>query len=420
MRVVSLKNARYNNHIRKECMMKNNIDTNFERALVTLLVSRLNEPRKFIQIVTGPRQTGKTTAIRQALRKTSLPHRYASADMAQAQSQEWLKTEWRQARDLISETSPTALLVVDEIQNVDQWSSVVKLLWDEDAWSGIDLRVVLSGSSSLLLQKGLSESLMGRFELLPSTHWTYSEMRTAFGFSIKDFFLFGGYPAGAALRGDADRWNRYINDAVVEATLSKDVFQMENIRKPALMRKLFLLGCKYSAQEISYRKLLGQLDDKGNTSTIAHYLDLLASAGLLCGIQKYDANELNVRKSSPRLMVFDTSLISATAHQAEDLLNNPELKGHLVESAVGTYLLAKSKTEMFDVFWWRDDNREVDFVIRKGDNITALEVKSGRIKDTKGLYIFRQRYPEARPLVVGDRNVSIEDFLSGNVPLFIG
>jgi len=394
-------------------------DLNYERVLVEKLVSRMSEPRKFIQIVTGPRQTGKTTAIKQALQKTKLPQRYASADLAYAQPQGWLKAEWQQARDMISVSNPAALLVIDEIQNVEQWSTIVKTLWDEDAWTGLDLRVVLTGSSSLLLQKGLSESLMGRFEILPSTHWTFSEMRSAFGFTINEFLCFGGYPAGATLHEDTDRWRQYISDSVVEATLSKDVFQMENIRKPALMRKLFSLGCKYSAQEVSFRKILGQLDNKGNAATIAHYLDLLAAAGLLCGIQKFNPSELNVRKSSPQLMVFDTSLISVSAHQTESLLADPEMKGHIVESAVGAYLLARSREEYFDVFWWREDNREVDFVIKKGDAITAIEIKSGRIKDTKGLFTFKQKYPDARALVVGDINVSLEDFLTGDIPLFL-
>jgi len=399
--------------------MKNNKNADFERDLAVILTSRMNEPRKFMQVVMGPRQTGKTTAINQALNKISLPYRYASADISYAQPGEWLRTEWQQARGLLNESNRSALFIIDEVQNIEQWSSVVKSLWDEDARSGIDLRVVLSGSSSLLIQKGLAESLMGRFELLHSTHWTFTEMQKAFGFSLDEFLINGGFPAGASLFKDTDRWKQYINDAVIEATISKDVFQMEDIRKPALLRKLFLLGCSYSAQELSYRKILGQLDDKGNTSTVVHYLELLATAGLLCGIQKYSTNELNVRKSSPRLMVFDTSLISATSSSIENLLSDPAQKGHLIESAVGAYLLAKSKHDSFDVFWWRDDNNEVDFVIRKGHMVTAIEVKSGRIKNINGLIEFTRKFPDSRPLIIGDSNLSIKDFLSGEVPLFV-
>jgi predicted AAA+ superfamily ATPase len=390
----------------------------YERDIVNTLVSRLNEPRKFIQIITGPRQTGKTTAIRQALAKVDLPQRYVSANTAATHVGDWLKLEWQQARNLITPTNPSAILVIDEVQNVEQWSSVVKSLWDDDAWSGIDLRVILSGSSSLLIQKGLSESLMGRFETLYSTHWSYPEMHDAFGYDFDDFLWYGGYPAGAFLKDDFDRWSSYVNDAIIEATLSKDIFQMEEIRKPALMRKLFILGCQYSAQEVSYRKIQGQLDDSGNSATIAHYLNLLESAGLLCGIHKFNPNNLTSRKSSPRFMVFDTSLMSVTSGKTKDYLNNPDVRGHYVESAVGTYLLSRSKTDKFAINWWRESDHEVDFVVEKGAQVKALEVKSGRIKNTKGLIAITNKYPEIRPIIVGDSNTPVEVFISNDIPMF--
>ncbi|MDR0308702.1 MAG: ATP-binding protein [Coriobacteriales bacterium] len=395
------------------------IPEEFERKLVSTITARMHEPRRFMQIVTGPRQTGKTTAIKQALRKTAVPYRFASADVIATQSSEWLESEWQQARDLVSSNNAPALIVLDEVQNIRQWPSTVKALWDEDAWTGTDLRVVLSGSSTLLLQKGLSESLTGRFEILRSTHWSYPEMRQAFNYSFQDFLSFGGYPAGAALKSDPERWKSYMIDAVIETTLSRDVLQMEDVRKPALLRKLFILGCQFSAQELSYRKILGQLDDRGNAETIAHYLDLLNSAGLLCGMQKYDRKGLNTRKSSPRLMVFDTGLLSAASPNSEKLLNDPEMRGHFVESAVGAYLLAQSKVDRFEVFWWREGDKEVDFVISQGDKLTALEVKSGRVKNTQGILAFQRLYPEARLLVIGDRNNSLEDLLSGKIPLFV-
>lgn len=390
----------------------------YERKLVSTIMNRLQEPRRFLQVVTGPRQTGKTTAIKQALRKISLPYRVASADLRAIRASEWLATEWQQARTLITEKTPSAVLVIDEVQNVEQWSTSVKALWDEDAWSGIDLRVVISGSSSLLLQKGLGESLMGRFELLRSTHWSLSEMQEAFGYDLDDFLLYGGYPAGSLFASDTDRWSWYMNDAIVEATLSRDILQMEDVRKPALLRKLFLLGCQYSARELSYRKILGQLDDKGNTATIAHYLDLLSHAGLLCSLQKYDDKDLNTRKSSPRLMAYDTALMTATSGiRVPLLLGEPDKRGHLIESAVGAYLLARGAVEHFDVFWWREGNLEVDFVLRKGTVLVAIEVKSGRVKSAGGLQEFTNRYPTAIPLVVGDRNTAVESFLLGKIPL---
>lgn len=386
----------------------------YERVLVSRIADRIKEPRKFIQIVTGPRQTGKTTAIRQAVAKLNMPYRVASADRLASQSAEWIEAEWVQARNLAWESTSGALLIIDEVQNIDQWSSVVKALWDEDSWSNADLKVILSGSSSLLIRKGLSESLMGRYELLHSTHWSYSEMRSAFDYSFEDFLLYGGYPGAAALKGNEARWLHYVNDAIIEATLSKDVLQMEDVRKPALLRSLFYLGAQYSAQELSYRKILGQLNDKGNTTTAAHYLSLLSHAGLLCGLQKYDPKDLSVRKSSPRFLVYDTSLMSATAPSFKTLSEEPQ-RGHLIESAVGAYLLAQAELKHFDLLWWRDGADEVDFVVKHKAGVTAIEVKSGRIKNTHGLEVFHKRFPQSKLLVIGDRNTSVEDFLAGKV-----
>lgn len=390
----------------------------FEQELVGQLENRLGEQRRFIQIVTGPRQTGKTTAIRQTLSHLDMPYRIAMADRELAPGDAWLESEWMQARTLASGGTP-AVLIVDEIQKVPQWPTTVKRLWDEDTWNEVPLHVILSGSSSLLIQKGLSESLAGRFELLHLTHWGFREMREAFGYSLDDFLLYGGYPGAAPLHGDADRWLDYMCGSIIDATISKDVLQMEDVRKPELMQRLFYLGAQYSAQEISYRKLLGQLDDKGNTDTIAHYLALLSGAGLMQGLQKYSAKALESRRSSPRLMVQDTSLmVAANGGRPSAMLEDPAMRGHLVETAVGASLLARAQNERFEVFWWRDGSLEVDFVLRKGQAVTAIEVKSGRIKDLRGMTAFLERNPGARPLVVGDVNTSLESFLMGEVPLF--
>lgn len=378
----------------------------------------MHEQRQFIQMLIGSRQTGKSTAIRQALDHMGLPCHAALASIDHS-SRDWLRAQWIQARNLITEASPSALLVIDEVQLVSQWSAVVKELWDEDAWNAVDLRVVLSGSSSLLLQKGLTEGLTGRFEIIHSPHWSYLECKEAFGYSLDDFLLFGGYPGGAPLKSDEQRWLAYLNDAVIDPSISKDVIALDEVRKPALMRKLFQIGAPYSGQELSFRKILGQLDDAGNTTTIAHYLDLLNYAGLLCGLQKFDTKLLREKASSPRLMVYDTALMAATYGPYRDfLLTDPERKGRLVESAVGAFLLARSKVEHFDVRWWREGVHEVDFVLVKGDAITALEVKSGRVKSLKGLSAFVSRNPQAKTLIVGSHACPLETFLTGDVKLF--
>jgi len=390
----------------------------FARDLVAQVVDRLNESRRFIQIVSGPRQTGKTTAVTQALEKVKLPQRFVSADDPNSSSVEWLKNEWEIAR--IPAKDGEAILVVDEVQKIRNWSAIVKLLWDEDSRLRVPLKVVLTGSSTLLLQKGLSESLMGRYEVLNCPHWSYSECKTAFGYNLDEFLLFGGYPGAAPLIKDESRWAHYIGTSIVEPTISQDILMMEEVRKPALLRSLFMMGTAYSAQELSYTKMLGQLNDAGNTVTLAHYLDLLGKACILTGLQNYSGNKVRIRKSSPRLMVFDTSLMTyVEGADRKTLLNNTARRGHLVESAVGAYLLARAKTEGFEVFWWRDRDKEVDFVIKKGSKLTAIEVKSGIIRNTGGSLDFKRLYPDALSLIVGSTNLSLDSFLEGKQQLFI-
>ncbi len=390
----------------------------YQRPLVKTLAERMNEPRRFIQMLIGPRQTGKSTAIRQALQSVKIPTHVALASI-DSSSRDWLRAQWAQARNLVTPTSPAALLVVDEIQLVDQWSAVVRELWDEDEWSGTDLRVVLSGSSSLLLQKGLREGLTGRFEMIRSTHWSFPECVAAFGYGLDEFLLFGGYPGSAPLRQDEERWLDYMNDAVIAPSIAKDVVALEEVRKPILMERLFRLGAASSGQELSYRKIMGQLDDAGNTTTLARYLDLLDDAGMLCGLAKFDPKLVREKASSPRFMVYDTSLMTASYGRYRDfLLTDSERKGHLVESAVGSCLLARSKQEHFDVSWWREGDKEVDFVVSQGSDVTAIEVKSGRVKSLKGLTAFMNKFPHARVLIIGAQDTPVEAFLRGEVPLF--
>jgi hypothetical protein len=297
----------------------------------------------------------------------------------------------------------------------------VKGLWDADQREGRALKVVLSGSSSLLLRKGLEDSLKGRFEVLRSTHWSLAECREAFGFTLDDFLFYGGFPGAARLAGDERRWRAYMRDSIIEPTISNDVLEQEDVRKPALMRALFDLGARFSGQELSYNKMLGQLQDAGNTTTLAHYLTLLDKAGVLRGLEKYHPKAVERRKSSPRLMVYDTALMTAASGRAKDLLlGDSELRGHLVESAVGARLLAMGPDLGFDVQWWREGSDEVDFVLAGEGRIAAIEVKSGRTKSQGGMAAFLRAYPEATRIVVGGSAagaVTVEDFLLGNVAL---
>ena len=393
----------------------------YERRQVGAIAERLCENNSLIQVVCGPRQTGKSTMIAQALESCGIPAHSVSADDILAPDVEWVRAEWQQARNLLRLEGHPCVLVLDEIQKVQAWPNVVKGLWDADKREGRQLRVVLSGSSSLLLRKGMEDSLQGRFEIIRSPHWSFLEMSEAFGYSLDDFLFFGGYPGAARFRKDEKRWFRYMRDSIIEPTISRDVLSLTEIRKPALMRALFELGASFSAQELSYNKMLGQLTDAGNTTTLAAYLDLLDKANVLCGLEKYHPKVLNERKSSPRLMVYDTSLMTATQGRSRELLlSDSALNGHLVESAVGAYLLARSIEEDFEVRWWREGNNEVDFVLCGREGLTAIEVKSGRTKSQGGMAKFLALYPEALRIVVGGSasgSVTLEDFLSGKVKL---
>ena len=388
----------------------------YERSNVSVIKERINESRRFIQIVIGPRQTGKTTAVAQALK--GFGHPFLSVEATKNESNaDWLRAQWYRARRLAS--SGAALLAIDEVQYVANWSPIVKTLWDEDAVSGIDLRVLLTGSSATLIQEGLDESLTGRFELIESTHWTYPECAEAFGYTLDEFLFFGGYPGAAPLRHDRRRWLRYMNASVIEPSIVNDAMQLGEVRNPELMRRLFGVGAPYSGQEVSYRKLLGQLDDRGNTATIAHYLKLLGDAGVMSGLQKYDPKMLRQKASSPRLLVHDTALMTASFGRRRDsLLSDPELRGRLVETAVGAHLVNLSYAGDIEVFWWREGNYEVDFVVTCEDAVCAIEVKSGRVKPTRGMAEFVVRNPEARPLVVGSAECPLEAFLADEIELF--
>lgn len=390
----------------------------YKRSIVDLITARLRESRRYIQIVIGPRQTGKSTAVAQALDQLDIPRIEYSFDLPRDRRLKRLEEIWNEARELLT-SKKEVILSLDEIQKIPDWSSIVKFLWDDDTRHARNIKVILTGSSALTLQSGMPESLKGRFEEIPSTQWTYHECSEAFGYSMDDFLFFGGYPGSSAFKNDLDRWFAYMHDSIIEPTLTQDVLEMEQVRKPALLRSLFEIGAVYSAQEISYRKLLGQLDDRGNTETISHYLNLISHAGLLTGLKKYDDKILRSKTSSPRLMVHDTSLMTAaTEEDWTTLVENPIQRGHLIESAVGAYLINRSQTDRFSLYWWRERDWEVDFVISKGRKCTAIEVKSGRVKNAKGIGEFVKKFPGTYAMIVGSDNCPLEEFLLGNIPLF--
>ena len=348
----------------------------YRRPQAAILAKRLAEPRRFIQVVAGPRQVGKTTAVHQVLAAARVTFHFASADEPTLRGSDWIETQWDAARLLAAtRANKKSVLVLDEIQKVPGWSETVKRLWDEDTRAGRSLHVVLLGSSPLLIARGLTESLAGRFELVHFPHWTFGEMREAFGWSLDQFIYFGGYPGAATLIAEPARWTRYIADSLIETSVSRDVLLMTRVDKPALLRRLLDLACRYSGKILSYTKMLGQLQDAGNTTTLAHYLDLLAGAGMVCGLQKFAGDAARQRGSSPKLQVYNTALLSATAGLSFDEARaDHEFWGQLVESAVGAHLANAAAAGGIRLFYWRDGDRQVDFVVQQGRRTVAIEV----------------------------------------------
>lgn len=386
----------------------------FERRHAGILATRLAEPRRFLQVVAGPRQVGKTTLVGQALVGLGLPSVVVSADDPSAGAGGWLAAQWERGRLAAAGSGKTgAVLVVDEVQKIPRWSEAVKRLWDEDSRARRRLKVVLLGSAPLLVQQGLTESLAGRFEVIHVPHWSYAEMRAAFHYSLDDYLYFGGYPGAAPLTDDPLRWKRYLLDSLIETTIARDVLHMTRVDKPALLRRLFELGCRYSGQVLSYTKMLGQLQDAGNTTTLAHYLELLAGAGMLTGVQKYAGKAVRQRGSSPKLQVLNTALMTAQSGLSpQEARSDRDFRGRLVESAVGAHLGNAAASGACELFYWRDANQEVDFVVRVGRTVVAIEVKSGRAPDVfSGLAAFAETFKPRRTLLVGGDGVALEEFL---------
>lgn len=383
------------------------------RHYIKTLKNRMLEPRRFIQVISGPRQIGKTTLVKQTLDQVQLPSIYLSADGQIDSSGFWISSVWERARlQLKNDKLSELILCLDEIQKIDNWSEHIKKEWDHDTLNNIQIKLILLGSSRLLIQEGLSESLAGRFESISMNHWSCAEMNDAFGMSPEQYVYFGGYPGAFELIKDETRWREYIRDSLVETAISRDIFQMTKVNKPALLRRVFDLSANYSGQIISYTKMLGQLQDAGNTVTIAHYLDLLSSAGLIGGIEKYSGQKLRQRSSSPKLQVYNTAITgSLSSISFMEAREKPDYWGRLVESAVGSHLINTAFTSRIQLYYWRDRNFEVDFIMENHNQLVALEVKSGRKKSANGLREFAKRYSGSKQLVIGTVGIPWEIFL---------
>mgnify|MGYP001336248543 CR=1 FL=1 len=392
----------------------------YVRPQAAELARRLAEPRRFIQAVAGPRQVGKSTLVGRVLQDTGAAQRYASADDPALKDAAWIEQQWEAARQL-AHSGGGAVLALDEVQKVPGWSEAVKRLWDEDTRRRVPLKAVLLGSAPLLMARGLTESLAGRFELLHLPHWSYAEMRDAFGWTVEQFIFYGGYPGAAPLVEEPARWARYVLDSLVETSIARDVLLLTRVDKPALLRRLFELACRYSGQVLSYTKMLGQLQDAGNSTTLAHYLDLLAAAGMVTGLQKYAGDAARSRGSSPKLQVLNTALMTAgSGLSLAEARAEPALWGRLVESAIGAHLANAAASGSVELFYWRDRGVEVDFVVRAGRRLAAIEVKSGRGRELPaGLAAFRDAFRPQQMLLVGGDGIPVNEFLARPVEAWL-
>lgn len=388
---------------------------NFQRKQFASLAARIGENRRFIQVIAGPRQVGKTTLVHQLLQNTKEASHYAAADDVLPNRFAWIEQQWELARIRLKQTGAASfILVLDEIQKIPNWSETVKRLWDEDSINGRAIKVVLLGSSRLLLQQGLTESLAGRFEMSYIGHWSWMEMNAAFNWNIEQFIWFGAYPGAADLIQDENRWKRYVNDALIETSISKDILMLTRVDKPALLRQLFDLGCSHSGQLLSYNKIVGQLQDAGNTTTLANYLSLLGQAGLLSGLEKYAGSRIAQRSSSPKFQVHNSALLSAQSMETfESIRQRPDLWGRQVESAIGAHLLNAALTDGFRLYYWRDGNQEVDFVMEKHGKVIGLEVKNAASTPYHaGMAAFQKAFKPEKVLLIGERGLPWQEFLS--------
>ena len=391
----------------------------YRRLQFKTILQRINEPRSKLQVIVGPRQVGKSTLVGQVLDECPIPYESYSSDDVVGVTADWLSQLWESQRlKMVARGETKRLLVIDEVQKVNNWSETVKAEWDRDTREKRNLIVILLGSSRMLIEKGLTESLAGRFELIRMPHWTYTEMQDFFGWNLPQYVYYGGYPGAAQYIDDEKRWRIYVKDSLVEPSISKDALLDTKITKPQLLRQLFELGCSYSGEILSLTKMIAQLQDAGNVTTLAGYLHLLDECGLLCGLQKYAEDNARRYNSIPKYQVYNSALRSVYCDESfDEVIEDPKLWGRYVESAIGAHLVSQAGIVGYKVYYWRERNEEVDYILVRNRKKVAIEVKTGRRTTNKGLTTFASSYKPHRSIVVGSGGLSIEEFLTMDLEL---
>lgn len=389
----------------------------YKRRQFNELKSRIEEARNKIQVISGPRQVGKSTLVKQVLKEISIDFTFISADNVEKDNLYWINEVWETARQRMKlKKEREYLLVIDEVHKVNNWSEAVKKEWDDDTFNDVNIKVILLGSSRLLIKDGLTESLAGRYELIHMSHWSFKEMKEAFGMDLEHYIFFGGYPGGVGFINNEVRWRKYIKDSIVAPAIAHDILMTKTIYKPELMKQLFELGCTYSGEEIALTKLLGQLQDAGNITTLANYLSTLNESHLLCGLQKYANDNARKYNSVPKMMVYNTALLSSLyGLNYSQVFTNPKMWGRWVESAVGTHLLNMANELDYRIYYWRERNDEVDFILEYNRQCIAIEVKSGRRTTNAGISVFKETFRPLHTFIVGNGGIPLEEFLSSDL-----
>jgi predicted AAA+ superfamily ATPase len=392
---------------------------NYKRPIFNKLREFILAPRRTIQVITGPRQVGKTTLISQLREDIDVRSIFVSADEIIAPTPEWLDSIWQNARDEMKDKGESELiLIIDEIQKIEKWSDVVKKNWDADTLTKINLKVIILGSSRLLLMRGLSESLLGRFFLHYVGHWSFREMSDAFGFSAEEYAWFGGYPGAATYIKDEAVFKDFVRNSIIDPSISKDILMLTLVTKPALLRRLFEMAASYSSQMLSYTKILGQIQDKGNASTLVRYMDLLDESCLVTALEQYSTRLISVKSSTPKFQIQNPALFSALQTETlENALADPAWWGRIIENAIGAHLLDLSrKNSLLKVYYYRHYDLEVDFVLKYGKKILAIEVKSQPNKPSaENLAAFSKKFPVAGVLLIDNKTLTWQNFLNMGV-----
>lgn len=394
----------------------------YKRAQLSVLESRMAESRRTIHVVMGPRQVGKSTMIDQFVEHTSVPYSLFSADGVGKTNTDWISEKWYEVRTkMMLYGENEHILIIDEIQKIAGWSETVKKEWDQDTRDKRNLKVILLGSSRLLIQKGLEESLEGRYETLKMGYWEWEEMREAFGFTMEQFIYFGGFPGLAPYINDEDRWRRMMEDSIISPILNRDILDIEEIRNPSLLRQVFEIGSMYSSQEISLNKMQGVVNS-GTVPTISSYLRILDETMLVKPLYKYDNSTIKTRNSVPKMQAYNNAFRNSYCqHTFEEAVMNKVEWGRQVESAVGAYLAGRSVIDGFQLLFWRDEKKnECDYVLKKGESLIAIEVKSGHADNIEGYLAFKNRFGRniVNSFIVGPEGLPLEDFFKLNIPSF--